>query len=135
MRFADIPPFVFAGALPKELGNLVNLTMLFLNGNQFRGKLYVPAYMRCMFVDISLFYRRIAQGARKTRQFEEALVAAQWLHRYDCISQHTFARFGYAYLSLRVYCTVTEDEKTALKAKLPKIQMFNFDDDYEEGYY
>ena len=25
---------------------------------------------------------------------------------------------------LRVYCTVTEDEKTALKAKLPKIQSF-----------
>ena len=25
---------------------------------------------------------------------------------------------------LRVYCTVTEDEKTALKAKLPKIREF-----------
>ena len=30
----------FAGELPKELGKLV------LNGNQFRGELYVPAYMR-----------------------------------------------------------------------------------------
>ena len=44
--FADISTF-FAGALPKELGNLINLTKLFLNGNQFRGKLYVPTYMHC----------------------------------------------------------------------------------------
>jgi len=41
------PPPWFAGELPKELGNLVNLTKLFLNGNQFRGKLYVPTYMHC----------------------------------------------------------------------------------------
>ena len=38
----------FTGGVPKELGNLVNLTELNLSHNQFEGKLYVPAYMRCM---------------------------------------------------------------------------------------
>ena len=33
--------------------------------------------------------RRIAQGARGPREFEGARVAAQWLHRYGCMSQHT----------------------------------------------
>ena len=32
--------------MPKELGNLVKLTKLYLSGNAFQGKLYVPAYMR-----------------------------------------------------------------------------------------
>ena len=41
VRLADIS-FFCAGELPKELGNLVNLTKLILEGNQFRGKLYVP---------------------------------------------------------------------------------------------
>ena len=53
VRFADIPPFC-AGGVPKELGNLVNLTNLYLVNNQFRGELCVPAYMRCMFADILL---------------------------------------------------------------------------------
>ena len=39
----------FAGELPKELGNLVNLTDVFLNDNEFQGKLYVSTYTRCMF--------------------------------------------------------------------------------------
>ena len=49
--FAEIHSRV-AGELPKELWDLVNLTVLWLNHNQFRGELYVPAYMRCMFTDI-----------------------------------------------------------------------------------
>ena len=40
--FANIPPFC-AGELPKELGNLVNLTTLYLFNNEFRGELYVPS--------------------------------------------------------------------------------------------
>ena len=39
-------PPCFTGELPKELGNLVNLTELNLSRNQFEGKLYVPSYMR-----------------------------------------------------------------------------------------
>ena len=42
--FADIPPFFFAGELPKELGKLVNLITLRLDGNGFQGELYVPSY-------------------------------------------------------------------------------------------
>ena len=48
-------PFFFAGELPKELGNLANLTQLWLSSNEFQGELYVRTYMRCMFADISLF--------------------------------------------------------------------------------
>ena len=51
--FANI--FTFAGELPKELGNLVNLTKLWLQGNAFQGELYAPAYMRCMSADIFTF--------------------------------------------------------------------------------
>jgi hypothetical protein len=50
----DISIFL-AGELPKELGNLVKLTHLWLNINKIGGKLYVPADMRCMFADISFF--------------------------------------------------------------------------------
>ena len=46
--FANIPPFC-AGELPKELGNLVNLTTLYLFNNEFRGELYVLSYM-CLCV-------------------------------------------------------------------------------------
>ena len=49
--FADIFT-CFAGELPKELGNLVKLTKLWLNKNEFQGELYVPAYIRCMLADI-----------------------------------------------------------------------------------
>ena len=84
-----VAEFFFTGELPKELGNLVNLIELYLYMNKFQGELYVPAYMRCMLVDISVFYRRIVQGARQTRQFEAARVAGQWLHRYDFMSQQT----------------------------------------------
>ena len=38
----------FAGELPKELGNLINLTLLYLNNNKFRGASYFPAHMPCM---------------------------------------------------------------------------------------
>ena len=51
--FADIHLCV-AGELPKELGKLVNLTMLLLSSNQFEGELYVPADMYCVFADIHL---------------------------------------------------------------------------------
>ena len=55
---------LFAGELPKELGDLVNLTDFDASYNKFQGESYAPAYMRCMFADISLFGRRVAQGAR-----------------------------------------------------------------------
>ena len=45
--FANIPPFC-AGELPKELGNLVNLTTLYLFNNEFRGELYVPSYIHTL---------------------------------------------------------------------------------------
>ena len=41
-----------AGELPKELGNLVNLTLLYLCSNAFQGKSYAPTHMHCMFTDI-----------------------------------------------------------------------------------
>jgi len=72
--------FFCAGELPKELGNLVKLTNLILDNNQFRGELYVPSYI------------------------------------------HTL---GHTHIGVLCVCTVTEEEKTALKAKLPKIQHFN----------
>ena len=51
--FAEIHSRV-AGELPKELGDLVNLTELWLNHNQFRGELYVPAYIRANASRVSL---------------------------------------------------------------------------------
>ena len=75
---ADILTFV--GELPKELGNLVKLTWLGLNNNEFRGELYVPSYTRNLVTHITEFW---------------------------C-----------------AHCTVTEEEKAALKAKLPKIVIF-----------
>ena len=39
---------LFAGELPKELGDLVNLTLLCLDNNMFRGELYVPSYVRTL---------------------------------------------------------------------------------------
>ena len=67
--------FLIAGELPKELGNLVKLTVLRLNDNQFRGELYVPYYIRNFAMHITEF--------------------------------------------LCMFCTVTEDEKAALKKKHP----------------
>ena len=72
--FADIFT-CFAGELPKELGQLTNLTKFDVSdnvqyekyedgdddydrpipGTGFTGELYAPAYMRCMFPDISIF--------------------------------------------------------------------------------
>ena len=49
--FADIFT-CFAGELPKELGDLVNLTQLWLPNNAFQGKLYVPSYMRRNIIEI-----------------------------------------------------------------------------------
>ena len=46
----------FAGELPKELGDLANLTYFNAQNSKLQGESYAPAYMRCMFVDISLFY-------------------------------------------------------------------------------
>ena len=51
VRSADMFTF-FAGELPKELGNLINLTVLYLSNNKFRGASYVPSYMRCRFADM-----------------------------------------------------------------------------------
>ena len=48
-------PLFSTGELPKELGNLINLKDLRMFDNGFQGKLYVPAYMRCMFADIVTF--------------------------------------------------------------------------------
>ena len=48
----------FAGELPKELGNLINLKTLWLFNNRLQGTLYVPTYMRCMFTDIFLLLYR-----------------------------------------------------------------------------
>ena len=36
----------FAGELPKELGDLVNLTDFDASYNKFQGESYAPAYMR-----------------------------------------------------------------------------------------
>ena len=36
----------FAGELPKELGKLASLTVLYLNNNKFGGESYVPSYIR-----------------------------------------------------------------------------------------
>ena len=58
LAFVCLLTFHFcAGELPKELGNLVNLTNLLLDRNQFRGELYVPTYMRCRFADIVTFWQ------------------------------------------------------------------------------
>jgi hypothetical protein len=70
----------FAGELPKELGDLINLTWLDVSRNSIEGKLYVPSYTRNSATHITEFW---------------------------C-----------------VHCTVPEEEKAALKAKLPEIQYF-----------
>ena len=49
----------FAGELPKELGNLVNLTHLWLNENEFQGELYVPSYMRLCVLLTCLFFVQV----------------------------------------------------------------------------
>ena len=53
--------FIFAGELPKELGNLVKLTQFWLNNNKFQGKLYVPYYIRNLAVHITEFLCVFAQ--------------------------------------------------------------------------
>ena len=45
----------FAGELPKELGDLVNLMHFDASHNKFQGKLYVPSYMPLEVADIPLF--------------------------------------------------------------------------------
>ena len=44
--FADIFT-CFAGELPKELGDLVNLTKLYLGGNEFEGEFVCPSRRVC----------------------------------------------------------------------------------------
>ena len=45
----------FSGELPKELGELINLKVLYLSDNKIGGKLYAPAYMACVFVNMFHF--------------------------------------------------------------------------------
>ena len=73
-------PFVFAGKLPKELGNLVNLVFLYLNSNESEG------------------------------EFVCSVLHSQFGHVYDRVSVGV--------------CTVTEEEKTALKAQLPDCEIY-----------
>ena len=56
--FANIS--LFAGELPKELGDLVNLTELYLFGNEFGGELYVPSYITANASKFKLHFPQIA---------------------------------------------------------------------------
>ena len=63
---------LFAGELPKELGDLVNLTFFDASDNKFQGKSYAPAYTRRMFAEISLVFagelpKELGQLSRLTR--------------------------------------------------------------------
>ena len=100
----------FAGELPKELGQLTNLTCFDVSNNAqyekdedgddvynytvpdtgFTGELYVPAYMRCIFADISTFFHRgVAEGARQPYQFERPPTVQQSIARQVvCSSIH-----------------------------------------------
>ena len=49
---------LFAGELPKWLGDLVNLTHFDASHNKFQGESYAPTYMHCMFLDIFLLFYR-----------------------------------------------------------------------------
>ena len=71
----------FAGELPKELSDLVNLERFHVSSNKIGGELYVPSYTLNLVTHMTEFW---------------------------C-----------------VHCTVTEEEKAALRAKLPKIVIFD----------
>ena len=76
--FADIFT-CFAGELPKELGNLVNLNVLDVCSNGFKASCMFQHTCVVCLLTFHLFCRRIAQGARQPRQFDQARAAAQWL--------------------------------------------------------
>ena len=42
--------------MPKELGDLINLTVFDVSNNSIGGKLYVPAYMRVVCADIPICF-------------------------------------------------------------------------------
>ena len=121
VRFGIFILLFFAGELPKELGNLVNLTELRLDDNQFRGKLYVPSYMRlCVSLTFHFFCagevpKELGYLVNLTKLYLDNNQFRGELHvpYYIRIKNIT---------SSVCDCTVTEDEKSALKAKLPKMQ-------------
>ena len=83
------------GAITADLAVFSNLEELGLANMNLDGKICMSQHTYVVsFADMfHFFYRRISQGARQPRQFEMARVAGQWLHRYDCMSQHTCVAF------------------------------------------
>ena len=88
----------FAGELPKELGQLANLKVFDVSVNSIGGELYVPAYMRCIFLAdiLTFFHRRTAQGARQARQFDQAPAERQPIPR-QVVCPVLHAQFGHAH--------------------------------------
>ena len=118
-RFADIFTFLQENC-PRSSANLP-----IWNSSAFaiiRSKASFVSQHTCAvgLLTFSHFGRGTAQRARGPRQLDRALSGRQQVpRRVVCSVPHS--QFGHVYnrVSVRV-CTVTEEEKTALKAKLPK---------------
>ena len=115
----------FAGELPKELGKLVKLTYFDVSGNSIGGKLYVPAYMRlCVLLTFPpCFTGELPKELGQLVNLEAFNVSGSSVGGGLYVPCY-IRNLDHAHNGVLCVCTLTKQEKTALKAKLPKIQHF-----------
>ena len=85
----DLSANELGGTISSDIEMFTKLKTLKLSMMGLDGKIRRTQHTSIVcLLTLPLFCRSIAQAARQPRQFEGARLGAQWLHRYDCMSQH-----------------------------------------------